>query len=74
MWILTQQVNKPLIIYFAFVKYLRKKWEYKKAVHRLFIDFKKAYDSVGRDILYIILIKFRYPHETGKANNNVYLI
>ena len=23
-----------------------KKWEYNKAVHQLFIDFKKAYDSV----------------------------
>jgi hypothetical protein len=30
-----------LIIYSAFVKYL-KKWEYNEAVHQLFIDFKKA--------------------------------
>jgi hypothetical protein len=27
-------------------KILEKKWEYNKAVHQLFIDFKKAYDSV----------------------------
>ena len=36
-----------LIIYSAFVKYLRKKWEYNEAVHQLFTDFKKAYDSVS---------------------------
>ena len=44
-----------LIIYSAFVKYL-KKWEYNEAVHRLFIDFKKVYDSVRREVLYNILI------------------
>ena len=32
-----------LIIYSAFVKYLKKKkWEYDEEVHQLFIDFKKA--------------------------------
>jgi len=25
---------------------LGKKWEYKEAVHQLFIDFKKAYDQL----------------------------
>jgi hypothetical protein len=35
-----------LIIYSAFVKYSRKKLEYKEAVHQLFVDFKKPYDSV----------------------------
>ena len=35
-----------LIIYSAFVKYLKKKWEYNEAVHQFFIDLKKAYDSV----------------------------
>jgi hypothetical protein len=33
-----------------------KKWEYNKTVHLLFIDFKKAYDSVMREVLYSILI------------------
>jgi len=32
--------------------------EYNEAVHRLFIDFKKAYDSVTREALYNILIEF----------------
>ena len=31
--------------------------EYNKAVHQLFIDFKKAYDSVRREVLYNILIE-----------------
>jgi hypothetical protein len=31
---------------------LEKKWEYNAAVHQLLIDFKKAYDSIRRDVLY----------------------
>jgi hypothetical protein len=30
-------------------------------VHQLFIDFKKAYDSVKREILYNILLEFCIP-------------
>ena len=30
-------------------------------MHQLFIDFKKAYDSVRRDFLYNILIEFHIP-------------
>jgi hypothetical protein len=30
---------------------LEKKWEYNEAVHHLFIDFKKAYDSVRKEVL-----------------------
>jgi hypothetical protein len=40
---------------------LEKKWEYNGTVHQLFIDFSKAYDSVRREILYNILIKFGIP-------------
>ena len=46
-----------LIIYCAFVITFEK-WEYSEAVHQLFIDFKKAYDSVRREVLYNILIEF----------------
>jgi len=50
-----------LIIYSAFVKYLKKKREYNEAVHHLFIDFKKAYDSIRREVLYNFLIEFGIP-------------
>jgi hypothetical protein len=40
-----------------------KKWEYKGTVHQLFIDFKKAYDSVMREVLYKILIEFGVPRK-----------
>ena len=47
MWIPTQQV----------------KWEYNEAVHQLFIDFKKAYESVRREVLYNILIELGSPRK-----------
>jgi hypothetical protein len=37
------------------------KWEYNETVHPLFIDFKKAYDSVKREVMYNILIEFGVP-------------
>jgi hypothetical protein len=37
------------------------KMEHNEAVHQLFIDFKKAYDSVRRETLYNILIEFGIP-------------
>ena len=37
---------------------LEKKREYNEAVHQLFIDFKKAYDSVRREVLCNTLIAF----------------
>jgi hypothetical protein len=42
---------------FAFVRYWGK-WEYNEKVHQLFVDFKKAYDSVRREVLQSILIDF----------------
>ena len=35
--------------------------EYNEEVHQLFTDFKKAYDSVRREVLSKILIEFRIP-------------
>jgi hypothetical protein len=40
---------------------LEKKWEYNGTVHQLFIDFKKAYDSIKREVLYNILLEFGTP-------------
>ena len=56
-------IGRLLIRYFAFAKYLKKKWDYSEEVHQLFIDFKKAYDSVRREILYEILIEFGIPRK-----------
>jgi hypothetical protein len=42
---------------------LEKRWEYNGTVHQLFIDFKKAYDSVRREVLYSILIEFGIPRK-----------
>ena len=35
-------------------------------VHQLFIDFKKAYDSVRREVLYKILIEFGIPTKLAR--------
>jgi hypothetical protein len=40
---------------------MQKKWEYNETVHQLFINFKKAYTSVMRDVLYKIIIEFGVP-------------
>jgi hypothetical protein len=40
---------------------LKKKWEYNMMVHQLFIDFKKAYDSIKREVLHNILLEFGIP-------------
>ena len=37
---------------------LEKKWEYTNEVCQLFIYFENAYDSIKRESLYDILIKF----------------
>jgi len=48
-----------------------------EAVYLLYINFKKIYDSVKREILYIILFEYvihiklvSYPHETRYAYKN----
>ena len=48
---------------FCIRQILEKKWEYNEEVHQLFIDFKKASDSVRREVLYKILIEFGIPRK-----------
>jgi hypothetical protein len=45
---------------------MEKKWECNGTVHQLFIDFKKAYDSVRREVLYNILIEYGIPRKLVK--------
>jgi hypothetical protein len=40
---------------------LEKKCEYNGMVHQLFIDFKKAYDSIKREVLHNIPLEFGIP-------------
>jgi hypothetical protein len=42
---------------------LKKKCEYNGIVHQLFIDFKKAYDSIRKEVLYSILYEFGKPRK-----------
>jgi hypothetical protein len=58
--------DQLLIRLSAFVRYCRKKWEYNETVHHLFIDLKKAYDSVRREVLYNILIEFGVPMKLAR--------
>jgi len=41
---------------FCICQILDKKCKYSEALHQLFIEFKKAYDSVRGEVLYNILI------------------
>jgi hypothetical protein len=56
-------VRDRRLIRFLYPSYTREKWEYNGTVHQLFIDFKKAYHSVRRDVLYNILIEFGMPRK-----------
>jgi hypothetical protein len=48
---------------------LEKQWEYNETVHQLLIEFKKAFDSVGREVLYNILIEFGVPMKLVRLIN-----
>ena len=56
--------NRSTIVHmFCIRQILGKKWVYSEEVHQLFIDFKKAYDSIRREVLYKILITFGIPRK-----------
>jgi hypothetical protein len=46
---------------FYILQILEKKWEHNGTVHQLFIDSKKVYDSIKREVLYNILLVFGIP-------------
>ena len=51
---------------FSIWQILVKKWEYNKEVYQLFRGFEKTYDSIKRESLYDILIKFGVPKKLGR--------
>jgi hypothetical protein len=53
--------DQLLIRSFAIIRYWRKKLEYNQTVHQLFVDIKKAYNSLRREVLYNILTEFGVP-------------
>jgi hypothetical protein len=40
---------------------------YNQTVHQLFVKFKKAYDSVRREVLYNTLIDFAVPMKLARS-------
>ena len=59
--------DQVLIIYSSFVKYvLGRPREHNKAVHQLFIDFKRTYDPFRREVLYNILTEFVIPMKLAR--------
>jgi hypothetical protein len=60
-------VTNQLLIKFLHSSDTReKKWEYNETVLQLFTDFKKACDSVRREVLYNILTEFGIPTKLGR--------
>jgi hypothetical protein len=59
--------DQIIVIFFSLRKILKKKKkkkEYNETVHQQFVDFKKAYDSVRKEVLYNILIPVWDIYET----------
>jgi hypothetical protein len=55
------QLNMPMTDQTFYLRQiLEKKWEYNGRVHQLFTGFKKAYDSVRREVLYIFSLSLEY--------------
>jgi hypothetical protein len=43
-----------------------KELEYNEAVHQLFIDFRKVYDSIRKKVLYKLIVEFGIPIKLGR--------
>jgi hypothetical protein len=60
MWLyIRNRSTTDQIVFFRQV--LGKKCEYNETVHQLFVGFKKAHDSVRREVLYNIIIELSMP-------------
>jgi hypothetical protein len=54
-------IYELVIRFFCICQILEKKWECSEIVHHLFINFKKACDSLRREMLFSIFIELRVP-------------
>jgi hypothetical protein len=61
--------DQLLIRFLLFNRSAREKWEYNETTHQLFIDFKKAFVSVRKEVLYNILIEFGVPMKLVRPIN-----
>jgi len=62
--------NRSTIDHIFWIHHIREKqWEYNEEVHQLFIELKKAYHSVRREVLYRILIDFGIPRKLVRLIN-----
>ncbi|KAL4154026.1 hypothetical protein QTP88_001859 [Uroleucon formosanum] len=48
---------------FIIIQLYQKSWEFDKEIHTLFVDFKKAYDSIHRESLLNIMKEFHFPQK-----------
>jgi len=48
---------------FTIKNLLGKAWEHNVDIHRIFVDFQKAYGSIQRDKLYAIMAHFAIPNK-----------
>jgi len=54
-------IINQLVLIFCIQKILEKEWEYNGTVHLVFINFKKAYNPLRREVLYNILTECGIP-------------
>jgi hypothetical protein len=56
--------NRSMNDQIFYIRQIReKKGEFNGTVHKLFVDLKKAYDSLRREVLYNILTEFGIPRK-----------
>jgi hypothetical protein len=56
-------IDQRLIKSFISGKCRRKKWEHNGTVYQLITDFKKTYDSFGKEVLYNVLTESGLPRK-----------
>ena len=56
-----EKAGQLLIVYFTLIQNLRKNRNTMWQLSGIYIDFRKAYNSVRREVLYNIVIKFGIP-------------